>query len=258
VTKNSASGFSLVELAISLVVIGLLVGGILKGSELAENARLSRAIRQVQGYEGAMATFKDSYGSFPGDIANPDTRLPNCSTAACVPVLGGASANGNGNGIIEPVATYYSGGPWALGEERNYIYSHLSVTGMVPFDLNRMTTGVSKDNYPDGAIPNSQIYITQMNMPAAGVIPKLVGIFIMVSRYNTGAAIYTTLTPSMRGSQARMFDEKIDDGLPASGNVMGIDTSGAGGIMCINTSNLYEEKYADKANCNILYKTALQ
>lgn len=55
------NGFTLVELAISLMIIGLLLGGILKGKELIENARVVQTIRQVQGYQTANTVFTSIY-----------------------------------------------------------------------------------------------------------------------------------------------------------------------------------------------------
>lgn len=62
-----AQGFSLVELSIALVVIGLLVGGALKGLELVESARLKTVLAQVKDFRIAVSTFMDRYEALPGD-----------------------------------------------------------------------------------------------------------------------------------------------------------------------------------------------
>jgi len=60
-------GFTLIEIAIVLVIIGLLVGGVLQGQELLENSRVRQATRDLTGTATAMFAYQDRYGSVPGD-----------------------------------------------------------------------------------------------------------------------------------------------------------------------------------------------
>ena len=60
-------GFTLVELAIVLVIIGIILGAILKGQELINNARAKRVQNDMRGIEALLWTFYDRYGRFPGD-----------------------------------------------------------------------------------------------------------------------------------------------------------------------------------------------
>ena len=61
-------GFSLVELAIGLLVIGLLIGGVFKGRNLLQNARIQDTIAQISDYQLAVASFVDRYQALPGDF----------------------------------------------------------------------------------------------------------------------------------------------------------------------------------------------
>lgn len=63
-------GFSLVELSIVLVILGLLTGGILAGQSLIRAAELRSYITDVQRYPAAVNAFKDKYFAYPGDMAN--------------------------------------------------------------------------------------------------------------------------------------------------------------------------------------------
>jgi len=72
------SGFTLVELAIVLTIIGLLVGGILKGQELILNSRVTATIGQVKAVQAAVTTFEDIYHAVPGDLSDGSSRIPNC------------------------------------------------------------------------------------------------------------------------------------------------------------------------------------
>jgi prepilin-type N-terminal cleavage/methylation domain-containing protein len=66
-------GFTLVELAIVLVIIGIIMGAILKGQELINNAKVKRLQNDLRGLEAAIWTFYDRYGRFPGDCNNNGT-----------------------------------------------------------------------------------------------------------------------------------------------------------------------------------------
>ncbi|WP_374510084.1 prepilin-type N-terminal cleavage/methylation domain-containing protein [Niveibacterium sp.] len=90
------AGFTLVEIAIVLVIIGLLLGGVLKGQELIESAKVKNIAQDMRAISVAVLTYQDKYRALPGDDpraaggANP--RWP----GACAPV--GATV---GNGLID-------------------------------------------------------------------------------------------------------------------------------------------------------------
>jgi len=117
---NTQKGFTLVELAIVMTIIGLLIGGILKGQELMENARVTATVAQIKSYEAAMTSFKDMYQSVPGDMLNAGTRLQGCPTVnACNATTTNATT---GDGIVglatwstvfgAPGVTVTAAGPW--------------------------------------------------------------------------------------------------------------------------------------------------
>lgn len=64
---SDIKGFTLVELAIVMTIIGLLIGGVIKGQQLMENAKVSAFIKQTSGYEAALQGFRDIYNYPPGD-----------------------------------------------------------------------------------------------------------------------------------------------------------------------------------------------
>ena len=83
-----SQGFTLIEIAIVLVIIGLLLGGILKGQELITSARVRGLISQQDGIKAAFYGFQDRYRSLPGDYSAASTNIQMTTT--------GANANGNG------------------------------------------------------------------------------------------------------------------------------------------------------------------
>ena len=90
--KHRQSGFTLVEIAIVLVIIGLLLGGILKGQEMITQARIKNVINDYNGITAAYFSYQDRYRAIPGDDAGAPTRW----------TLGapGTSAT-SGNGVLE-------------------------------------------------------------------------------------------------------------------------------------------------------------
>ena len=86
--KNSQAGFTLVEIAIVMVIIGLLIGGILKAQGMIQNAKVKRVVKQADELRAAVMGFYDKYGVYPGD-----------ENQAAVPP--GADSEGDGDGLIE-------------------------------------------------------------------------------------------------------------------------------------------------------------
>ena len=81
-------GFTLVEIAIVLVIIGLLLGGVLKGQGLIDSARVKNIIQQTTSLTAAVNAYQDRFRALPGDDVQGTTHAP------------GATGNGNGDGQI--------------------------------------------------------------------------------------------------------------------------------------------------------------
>lgn len=89
-------GFTLIEIAIVIVIIGLLIGGVLKGGSLIEGAKVSNAITLAQDLSVAVNTFKQQYHMLPGDMLIT-TEIPNVRTEC----KSGGSNAGDNNGLID-------------------------------------------------------------------------------------------------------------------------------------------------------------
>src|SRR5688500_19858268 len=112
--KTREQGFTLIEIAIVLVIIGLLLGGVLKGQELITGARVRNLIQQQDGVKAAYFGFLDRFRALPGDYGQATTTITNVSTAAC------NSGNGDGDGQIETTAN-----------ENILSWEHLSKAGVL-------------------------------------------------------------------------------------------------------------------------------
>jgi prepilin-type N-terminal cleavage/methylation domain-containing protein len=84
-------GFTLVELSISIVIMGLLIGGVLEGRSWVDDAKVVSTVSQVQSYSIAVRQFRSYFAASPGDLYRAGLRLPGCpgvNGAACNPVEG--------------------------------------------------------------------------------------------------------------------------------------------------------------------------
>ena len=115
-------GFTLVELAIVLVIIGLLLGAVLKGQELINNAKYKKFENDLKGLTAAVYTYYDRYGAYPGD--DPKARERWRSSYSRI-------RSGDGNGIINGSPTSTSN-----SDESVQIWRHLRAAGVIPGDPN--------------------------------------------------------------------------------------------------------------------------
>lgn len=114
--KRQQQGFTLVEIAIVLVIIGLLLGGVLKGQEMIANARYKNLRSDIQSYSAAYYTFQDRYRALPGDFDQASTRID------------ASAPDGNGNGSIG------GGGCNNASDESCYVWQQLRYSGLISGD----------------------------------------------------------------------------------------------------------------------------
>jgi type II secretory pathway pseudopilin PulG len=127
-------GFSLVEAAVVLVVIGLILAAVLQGRELIASAEYKSFRSQLSEYRSAFQTFRDRYNALPGDFGAADARL------------GLSGANGDGDGVIDGDANCTS-----AGEESCRTWQHLRAAGMLDGDPGKAGRDASP-NHPYGGL----------------------------------------------------------------------------------------------------------
>ncbi len=199
--NKKQSGFTLVEIAIVLVIIGLLLGGILKGQELINSARVRNMADQNSGIQAAYFGFIDRYRQVPGDWA----------AAAAAQAIGDATVTlgGNGNGRIDNTLDEAAG-----------VFSQLSKS-------NFLGGGFT----PAVAAPGTEaLYISTVASP----INAFNGPLILTRNAGYSGVTSTRLNLHMGVnvpvSIARELDIKVDDGLPNTGVLrMTVPALAAGG-----------------------------
>jgi prepilin-type N-terminal cleavage/methylation domain-containing protein len=197
-------GFTLVEIAIVLVVIGLLLGGILKGQQLINSARVRNLADQSSGVQAAYYGFVDRFRNVPGDMdpvkactaigKDVDSGVSgfsgDCSTA---------TIGGNGNGQIDTIAE--AGAVWAQMSTAGFLNG--TYTGNTP-DATSYKTGVS-----NGAVPANAFQGPIMLAHMANYIQGNATSSIVRLAFSFGGLIPVPIL--------RDLDQKVDDGVAGSG-----------------------------------------
>jgi prepilin-type N-terminal cleavage/methylation domain-containing protein len=211
-SKNirSQAGFTLVELAIVMIIIGLLIGGVLKGQELINNAQITSTVAQVKAMDAAVSTFDDMYSALPGDMLNPGARL-----ATCVAIGAACNTAGDGDRLVDST---FAGAP--AGEATTF-FVHLSVADLLTGINPAGAAAAWGSLYPEANIAGG-FHAGGTQTGAAAQFSTVVapGTVLNAGTYlaltaTAGAAPAPILTPN----QAFRIDNKIDDGQPGSGSV---------------------------------------
>lgn len=241
--QQKQKGFTLVELAIVLTIIGLLIGGILKGQQLMQNARVTATMAQVNAIEAATTTFRDTYNALPGDMANANVRVPNCGNCG----FGGAvTTAGDGIvGIVTPAwnlntpqqGTNINAAPTVPAQETILFWAELAQAGLLSGITN---DGITNTNVPTfgTSLPSARIGggwvignssggplgVSAGPRPAGSPFVTMAGTVIVLASSPTAVMTGNTGTNPLAPATAAQMDRKQDDGEPTSGFVQAYGT----------------------------------
>lgn len=218
---RSQAGFTLVELAIVMIIIGLLIGGILKGQELIANAQITATSSQVKAIEAAMTTFRDSYDAVPGDMAAPGNRLPNCVAVPCTQA-------GNGDNRVNSVAP---GAVQVTTNENATFWTHLAAADMIGGVSSTSTVVTGWGGQLPAAEVGGGFTVGFAGNAGAVVAPagNLVAGHYLALQFAPNTAIGAAAGLSLSPTQAARIDRKLDDGVPDTGGTIAAGTAAAAG-----------------------------
>lgn len=249
---KSQQGFTLVELAIVMTIIGLLIGGILKGQELMENARVTSTVAQVRGYEGAVTTFRDTFSSLPGDMLAANTRLQNCA-AGCVPT--GATLGDQIIGVSTGIEAAQAGAT----DEPVQFWLHLAKANMISGITDTAQTpgtyaAAWGESHPSASIGGG-FHAKYGDGAANGIWAsgnRPIGNAFVLQQQANGGLTNTAGIQVLSPLRAAQIDRKMDDGLSQSGAIQayGVAASCAAGGP---NGDSYDETSPNK-DCGLAFK----
>lgn len=230
---QARQGFTLIELSIVLVIIGLVVGGVLVGQDLIRSAAVRAQLSQIDKYQTAVSTFFGKYNAFPGDM-NAAVAAQNGFTPRA-----GTLGQGDGDGVISAGwgidAYQFVGEPamfWvdltsANGKNLNLVDGSFSTASFTDFptDLGSTAYGLYLPQAKIGR--GAYVYVWSGGYPLMGWTSSdhtnYFGIVGISDFYFGGCAVSgpgdMPATMPLTVKEAQNIDKKIDDGLPQSGSV---------------------------------------
>jgi prepilin-type N-terminal cleavage/methylation domain-containing protein len=256
VTPRTKHAFSLVELSIVLVILGLLIGGILSGQSLIRAAELRSVGTDYSRYYTATQTFRDKYFALPGDMNNatafwgddnancPDGAVANGTPGTC---------NGNGNGILD----WPAAGANLTGENYQY-WKQLALAGLIEGNYTGLSTNCYYCTSLGNNVPRSKLSNSGWTAFYGASTTSTGGQFIVGNygniSYTFGAQQNYTSGVTLTPSEAWNIDTKLDDGLAGQGKIT--PWSNTFHPNCSNldtTASVYTLSYTSAA-CALVFK----
>ncbi|HEU5046902.1 MAG TPA: prepilin-type N-terminal cleavage/methylation domain-containing protein [Rickettsiales bacterium] len=230
--RKNIQGFTLIELSIVLVIIGLIIGGILAGRDLIGAAEARAQISQMEKYNTAVYTFRAKYGGLPGDLQLNLANQFGLWTAAC----DGSYGNRDGNGLVDG---YYPTSYVLQYTETSLFWADLSQAGLIDGSFpgsggayagswcggyNADLTLAQGSSYIGNYFPAAKIgsgnfiYVYNGQLPADSCCGgnNWYGLSAVTTVYTTGGTASNT---TLSVAQAYNIDKKMDDGVPDAGSV---------------------------------------
>lgn len=259
---SKRNGFSLVELSIVLVILGLLTGGILGGQALIKAAEMRAVTTELNNWQTAINSFKDKYMGLPGDLRNAGDfwgyintggANGNCSAPATNTGTGTQTCSGDGDGNIDQ------------SFESFRFWQHLANAGLINGEFTGINGGSGTEHTVGGEnVPRSKFGNASWNVTNFGdAHPGMDGFNFMGSYGDTlfiGQDWFNSWNtgPVFTPEEAWNIDTKVDDGKPTTGSVWA-SPNGTCTDAGTDSSDVVGTEYAlseDSAQCPLYFRHA--
>ena len=210
--KSKQSGFTLIEIAIVLVIIGLLLGGVLKGQELINSAKVKNLATDFKNVPVYIYGYQDKFRALPGDDQNAQTHVGSASITV-TPCSSKTGCN-QGNGMLD--------GNWNDGSlngspnvsEAYLFWQHVRLAGLAPGS----TDTTSQLYIPTNAVGGNIGIQSGTSDPKASPMLDAKG--------NAIRGSYIICSSGILGKFVKQLDLQMDDGDPQNGSMMAAPTNG--------------------------------
>ena len=206
--KTKQEGFTLVEIAIVLVIIGLLLGGILKGQEMITQAKIKNAIADFSGISAAYHGYQDRYRAIPGDDPGAAARWT------------GATA-GDANGVVS--GTYNSS---TANAESRLWWDHLRRAGFV--------AGTGQEQPFNAVVGKLGVQTGDNGTPVGPVLGS-------DGTGTNGISGLMVCSANLPDKIAIAIDTQMDDGVPLTGGVRGVLQTAPNPNVAVQATATYAE-----------------
>jgi prepilin-type N-terminal cleavage/methylation domain-containing protein len=220
--KRNQSGFTLIEIAIVLVIIGLLLGGVLKGQELINSARVKNLATDFRNIPVFVYGYQDKFKALPGDDANATTHLPT-PAATCTPVATAGKCV-LGNGIID--------GNWndtTIASESYVFWQQVRLAGLAPGSTDTTTAATYLPTNAAGGtigIQSGTTSVTATPINATAGVNPIRGSYVICSN-------------GILGKFVTQLDTQMDDGHTETGSMMaGVATAAGTPMTAVATGSI--------------------
>ena len=221
--QSYSRAFSLVELSIVLVILGLLVGGILAGQSLIRASELRAVSTEYARYQAAINAFRDKYFQLPGDMNNAESFWGKVAVADtdCRDTLGAdtKTCNGDGDGNVETVST--------RSREIFAFWKQLANAGLIEGSYSNTSNGGAWRSTGGVNVPVSKLSNAGWTVVGRSDIVTQAGWYTTMFppsnstnwlEFGTPGDALTQI-PALRNEEAWNIDTKLDDGRPGTGIV---------------------------------------
>jgi prepilin-type N-terminal cleavage/methylation domain-containing protein len=220
--KPYSRGFTLIEMSMVLVIIGLFAGSILMGRELIRVAQVRRQITQIEQFNTAVYVFKNKYHGMAGDIEADKAESFGFAERS------GARGHGDGNEQLESCDPESADVNLAisLGCENILFWADLSAARLIKEDFSATTDSVLTSATPDETlryVPATEI-ASRFGRGGIVAVTEASGRqrFVML-RYVAFTGDWSGVGPGINSADAFSLDSKMDDGKPYEGKVLAVN-----------------------------------